>query len=297
MNAVRIPVSSDNALPMEVLTQSASARASVQSGVQVCRLAGTPGGRLQTHIRDCPAFALLMPETTSSSPCGMADPDCEGNFLANFESGASLDAPLEVPHLLALLPFAAFDNVPGRWQIKASPVSAGVRVVADDQTMRHLCLALLSRPQSTAPGSVVFERSLTSAMLAHFLKQHCPVANPRTGGAGIRLEPWQLRVAEEAMLASLDRPLRIPVIASRCGVSVVHFSRAFRRTTSETPCRWLMRRRIERACAMLVETRECIADIALACGFSDQSHLTRTFSTVLRTTPGAWRASQRVGHK
>lgn len=297
MSAVQIPASSNEAFPKEVLTHGATCVAQAQSGVVVCRLDGAPGRRLMAHIRDSQAFALLMPEKTCSAPHGMADPDANGGLLANFEKGLSLDAPLDVAHLLALLPGTAFDHVPGRWQLKASPVPAGVLPVADDQTMRHLCLALLSRPQNRTPGSAVFERSLTLAMLAHFLKQYCPVASPRTGGGGIRLEPWQLRVAEEAMLASLDRPLRIPVIASRCGVSVVHFSRAFRRTTSETPCRWLMRRRIERACAMLVETRECIADIALACGFSDQSHLTRTFSTVLRTTPGAWRASQRIGHK
>lgn len=300
MNVVSIPISDNRLLPVEVLSRGALAAVATQCGVHVARLDGGPQRRLQADIGHCQVLGLLIPDDERIPLEPVELRPIEDTLLINFSNGPSIDVCLERSRLLVLLPLVAFDHVPGRWQLAASPVEKGVQAIADDPTMRHLCLALLSKTQSSSTssvGSAVFERSIASAMLAHFLKRYCPIASARSGGIGIRLEPWQLRVAEEAMLASLDQPLGIPAIASRCGVSVVHFSRAFRRTTSETPCRWLMRRRIERACSMLVETQECIADIALACGFSDQSHLTRTFASVLGKTPGAWRTSLRLAHQ
>jgi AraC-like DNA-binding protein len=40
---------------------------------------------------------------------------------------------------------------------------------------------------------------------------------------------------------------------------------------------------------MMTSTRERLTDIALACGFADQSHLNRHFRRVVGTSPGLWR--------
>jgi AraC family transcriptional regulator len=55
------------------------------------------------------------------------------------------------------------------------------------------------------------------------------------------------------------------------------------------PHRWLLTQRGNRAKALLRETSMPIADIAVTCGFADQSHLTRVFSKAFRISPGAWR--------
>jgi transcriptional regulator GlxA family with amidase domain len=47
--------------------------------------------------------------------------------------------------------------------------------------------------------------------------------------------------------------------------------------------------RVKRAKELLRGTSTSIAEIALACGFSDQSHLTRVFSKTFGISPGAWR--------
>jgi AraC family transcriptional regulator len=39
----------------------------------------------------------------------------------------------------------------------------------------------------------------------------------------------------------------------------------------------------------LRDGRSSLADVALACGFGDQSHLTRVFTRLVGTSPGAWR--------
>jgi AraC-like DNA-binding protein len=60
------------------------------------------------------------------------------------------------------------------------------------------------------------------------------------------------------------------------------------------PHRWLLRHRIDRAKALLRGSEAPLAEIADACGFSDQSHLTRVFRSLTGTSPGAWRREVRM---
>jgi AraC family transcriptional regulator len=78
-------------------------------------------------------------------------------------------------------------------------------------------------------------------------------------------------------------------LAKECRLSISHFARAFRQSTGETPHRWLLKRRIEAAKELLLSSELAIAEIALDCGFSDQSHLTRVFSVMVGASPGVWR--------
>jgi AraC-like DNA-binding protein len=55
------------------------------------------------------------------------------------------------------------------------------------------------------------------------------------------------------------------------------------------PHKWLLSRRIELAKEKLRDGRLPLSDVALACGFYDQSHLTRVFTRLAGTSPGAWR--------
>ncbi|WP_345774973.1 helix-turn-helix transcriptional regulator [Sinorhizobium sp. K101] len=55
--------------------------------------------------------------------------------------------------------------------------------------------------------------------------------------------------------------------------------------------RWLLRERITRARTLLLESDAALSEVAISCGFSDQSHFTRVFSSIVGTTPGAWRRS------
>jgi transcriptional regulator GlxA family with amidase domain len=80
-------------------------------------------------------------------------------------------------------------------------------------------------------------------------------------------------------------------IAAACGLSVNHLSRAFRRSTGLPPHAWLIGARLEAAKTLLRQRTRALADIALACGFADQTHFTRVFTTRIGLSPGAWRRS------
>jgi AraC family transcriptional regulator len=102
------------------------------------------------------------------------------------------------------------------------------------------------------------------------------------------LTPLQLRRVQHNVDARLDQDISLAQLAGDCGLSTSHFARAFARSTGVPPHRWLTQRRVERAKG-LMRTDASLAEIALMCGFSDQSHLTRVFAQVVGITPGRWR--------
>src|SRR5689334_12113598 len=92
------------------------------------------------------------------------------------------------------------------------------------------------------------------------------------------LAPWQERRSKEMIAADPSGATSLAAVAEACGLSVGYFSRAFRKTTGLAPHTWLQHARVERAMTMLRGTDKSLSEIALACGFSDQSHFTRVFT-------------------
>jgi AraC family transcriptional regulator len=95
------------------------------------------------------------------------------------------------------------------------------------------------------------------------------------------------------MRSRLDEAVPVAELARALSLSPGHFARAFKQTTGQAPHRWLMEQRIGKAKQLLIGTTLSLGEIALACGFADQSHFTRVFSRVTHFSPGAWRRYKR----
>ncbi|HLS13393.1 MAG TPA: AraC family transcriptional regulator [Beutenbergiaceae bacterium] len=95
--------------------------------------------------------------------------------------------------------------------------------------------------------------------------------------------------ARDAIDRDFARPLAVPELARIAVMSPAHFSRQFRATFAETPHRYLQRRRIERACALLRDTELSVTDIAFAVGFESLGTFSRTFATVIGRSPSDYR--------
>lgn len=114
-----------------------------------------------------------------------------------------------------------------------------------------------------------------------------------------RLQAWQITAIEGFLSGTLDGTIAVSDAASLCRLSVCQFSRLFK-TTYGTPFhRFLLRERVNRAMHRLTESEASLSDIALECGFSDQSCFTRRFSMATGTSPGVWRkrAKHMATHK
>ena len=118
---------------------------------------------------------------------------------------------------------------------------------------------------------------------------HTTASRQSRGG----LPPRVLRRVEEYVDSHLSEHLELEQLALTAGMSLYHFARAFKTSAGVPPHQFVMQRRIRLACDLLTSTDRPIADIAIAAGFSDQSHLTRHFRHSLAVSPRAFRLSRR----
>ncbi|MBV8521173.1 MAG: helix-turn-helix transcriptional regulator [Acetobacteraceae bacterium] len=95
------------------------------------------------------------------------------------------------------------------------------------------------------------------------------------------------------MDVNLSRSPSLEEIAGAAGLSPAHFIRQFKASMGMAPHRYLLRSRMERAKRLLRETDRSVAQIAFACGFSHQQHMTRVFGRFTGTTPAAFRRAAR----
>ncbi|MDU1694221.1 MAG: AraC family transcriptional regulator [Bradyrhizobium sp.] len=160
-----------------------------------------------------------------------------------------------------------------------------------DAVVTHVAMALLpalTRPEQT---SRIFLDHAWRALAAHVLEAYgSSGARPNIARGG--LSPWQERRAKEMLLADLNGNVRLPDLAQACHLSCSHFSHAFRRTMGCPPHRWLLFQRIERSKELMLNSDQPLSEIALNAGFADQSHFTRVFSRMVKTSPAAWKRAQ-----
>ena len=87
--------------------------------------------------------------------------------------------------------------------------------------------------------------------------------------------------------------LSLKALANESGYSRVHFVRMFRAATGYSPHSYLLNLRLERARELLKNQSMSLIDIALDCGFSSHSHMSRLFHKSVGVTPSAYRRSLR----
>jgi AraC family transcriptional regulator len=106
------------------------------------------------------------------------------------------------------------------------------------------------------------------------------------------LAPCQVRRVTTHIEAHLAFPIPMKRLAQVAWLSPSHFSRAFKESFADTPNRYVMRRRVERAQGMMLATSATLGRIAADCGFADQSHFNRQFRRLVGENPLAWRRAR-----
>jgi len=103
------------------------------------------------------------------------------------------------------------------------------------------------------------------------------------------LAPRWLRRVHDFLETSFRENLSLNEIAGVGDVHPVHLAREYRRYFGCSIGEFLRRKRIEQACQLLARSNAPISEIALACGFSDQSHFSSAFKRQAGVTPGKFR--------
>jgi AraC family transcriptional regulator len=97
--------------------------------------------------------------------------------------------------------------------------------------------------------------------------------------------------ATDYMLCNLAQPISLLDLAQVVGLSPSQFLRVFKATTATSPHRFLRTARLERARDLLADNDAAIAEVALAVGFSNQSHFSAAFRNQFGTTPARFQRS------
>jgi AraC family transcriptional regulator len=107
------------------------------------------------------------------------------------------------------------------------------------------------------------------------------------------LAPWQMQRVKAYIEANLDKPMTAKELSAVVRLGPSHFQRAFKKCFGVGPHTFVVERRIKRAQELMLATDEPLCEIALAVGFADQSHLTKTFHNAVGVTPSVWRRHRR----
>jgi len=154
--------------------------------------------------------------------------------------------------------------------------------------------ALLARLLTSADAALDRDREAARSYIAEAAallaagREEVPASGARV------LAPWQIRKVMAHVDAHLGDTIPVGCLAGLTRLSTSHFSRAFKGSFGTSPHRYVMDRRIQTAQKMMLESQETLAQIALACGLSDQAHFSRAFQRVVGASPHAWRRHNRA---
>ena len=134
---------------------------------------------------------------------------------------------------------------------------------------------------ASAPASLVTASHILQAEI-----ERRSGANGTTSGG---LAAWQIARVRAYIDRNLRRTIHIRDLSAVARRSPAHFSRKFKLAVGQSPHAYVVRRRLERACHLMMTSAASLSEIALSAGFSDQAHLCRLFRQAFGQSPANWR--------
>jgi len=144
----------------------------------------------------------------------------------------------------------------------------------------------LGHDQEAAKVSLVTASHILQAEI-----ERCSGAHGSTRGG---LAAWQILRVRAYIDRNLHRTIHIRDLSAVARRSKAHFSRKFKLAVGESPHAYVVKRRLERACHLMITSATSLSEIALSVGFSDQAHLCRLFRQAFGQSPANWRRERGI---
>lgn len=162
-----------------------------------------------------------------------------------------------------------------------------------DPMLGQFCRLIMASPPGLEATNPLYADQLSLSLLTYFAERYGGLGAPSAKLPQSGLAPWQERRAREILHSRMATRLTMADVAGECRLTPSYFARAFRQTFGTAPHRYLAQIRVDEAKSLLLGSQLSLADIALLCGFGDQSYFTRVFTAAVGTSPGAWRRARR----
>lgn len=194
---------------------------------------------------------------------------------------------------------------PGALHVTSAPAAGANRSLVLDLAPAMVNAALLEQlaarpfiPLSQAAGKLVDfmalmleqQQKMALAQLQHWvplLLDTLAMTAPRPQS--------RLHLLMAKMEARPELPWSVPEMAAAAAISPSRLHEWFQRETGATPRAWLAELRIKHACALLRDSALPLSEIALRCGYADQSALSNAMRKLRATTPSAYRRALSAG--
>jgi AraC family transcriptional regulator len=146
------------------------------------------------------------------------------------------------------------------------------RLAGFDGELLAIARALTAECAQNFPNGPLYWNEHASSFIDALVARHS--AGSKLPVRGV-LEKEVLARLKAYVLAHIDEPIEVSVLAEMADRSPFHFTRVFKRSIGVTPHRYIVHLRLERAAALLREGQASLAEVAARTGFADQSHLSR----------------------
>jgi AraC-like DNA-binding protein len=171
----------------------------------------------------------------------------------------------------------------GLWGIPDAPLFniavPSVRGLADELVAELASISVLSREASDSLARLLL------VQLARHQQQASRLADPLTPQTLLRLRDY--------VMAHLSERITVADLARQAGMSANRFAHFYSERTGQAPHQFVLTMRLQQATQLLRHSRMSLTDIAHACGFASQQHLTNTMKKRLGCTPGRYRMASK----
>ena len=221
-------------------------------------------------------------------------PASEAGALALYDLRKSWCADIRDPfdNLSVYMPFSSFRDFAAERGNSFLELRYDVEEVRYDAVMLHLMQAIVPVLERPHEVSTLFLDSLFLAVRDHIAATY-GTFSAKTTRNGWGLTARQLRHALEYIEANLAGDVSLADIAGACAASISSLARGFKTALGVSPHRWVLNRRIALAQRLMYEGATPLSEVAVCCGFADQSHLTRVFMRHVGSSPTTWRRKAR----
>jgi AraC family transcriptional regulator len=158
-----------------------------------------------------------------------------------------------------------------------------------DPMLEQLAIAIATALRDGTAEDGLYIDTLAQMMAVHLARTHSSHSGPVRVGPMQTLSGSRIRRVMEYIEENLDNDLTLDAMASEVDISPIYLARAFKAAVGQSPHRYVLARRVERAKELLRNTEMPVVDVALSSGFSSQSHLSYWFQRYVGVSPAAYR--------
>lgn len=158
-----------------------------------------------------------------------------------------------------------------------------------DPLLEQLVLAIRNALQNGSDKDGLYMDSIAYMIAVHLARHHSSRSREASVTAPKALPGWKTQRLIEFIEENIDGDLSLEMMAREVQLCPIYLARVFKAAVGQSPHRYVLERRIERAKGLLRNTDLPTVDVALTSGFSSQSHLSNWFRRIVGVSPANYR--------